>query len=198
MGPLVVTLVLVTGACAAPGSDTADDAPPPVRTESPDFGGTNAPVDEIPDRITGYGDFSAFRYHEVDWIQVVRAIVECARDQGMPVEPIPPGDGISFDAVPLEQNELATKIVDACEAGLNLPTYEEPTRDQIARRYEDLLRLKACLEREGYEISDAPTLDSFVDGYGSTRDGSWNPYDDLLFTVPYREWLRLNVACPQQ
>lgn len=145
--------------------------------------------------IYGYGDFSGKRYSEIDWYEVTRLIVECANDYGMPVTLIPPGDGYSFAGIPMDQNAAAGRVVKACIAGLQIPPYESLTEDELAVRYEYLVDMKDCLTDEGYETSDAPTLDVFIEGWDID---AWNPYDDLVDSVGMTEWNRLNVACPQQ
>ena len=77
------------------------------------------------DPIHGYGDYSAYSYANVPWDLVTSAQIACMRDQGWPVEPI--GDtGISFAAVPFDQNQAAQIDFARCTAGLNLPEYEGP------------------------------------------------------------------------
>ena len=77
------------------------------------------------DPIRGYGDYSAYSYASVPWPLVTAAEIACMRDQGWPVEPI--GDtGISFAAVPFDQNQAAQIDFARCTAGLNLPEYEGP------------------------------------------------------------------------
>ncbi len=73
--------------------------------------------------IGGYGDFSDTDYGDVDWDRVAVLVVECVNDQGFPVTASFDGPGVSFGAVPLEQNAAATKTTDRCQAGLNFPEF---------------------------------------------------------------------------
>jgi len=75
--------------------------------------------------IGGYGDFSDTAYGDVDWDRVAVAVVECAFDQGFPVNVTFQGSGISYAEVPTDQNAAAVKIADRCEAGLNLPELDD-------------------------------------------------------------------------
>lgn len=144
--------------------------------------------------ITGYGDFSDTEYFDVNWYEVTRLQIQCMRDQGFEVEAIPPGDGIDFSNVSPIQHRVAQKTSWACLTGLNLPEPTEPTDEQLAEHYDYLVEVKECLEAEGYETSDPPSLDTYIE-----TGGRWSPYslvaqDD---TIGIEEWNALNVACPQ-
>lgn len=144
--------------------------------------------------ITGYGDFSNTEYVDVDWYEVTRLQIQCMRDQGFEVEPIPPGDGIDFSNVPPTQHQEAQKTSWACLTGLNLPEPTEPADDQLAEHYDYLLEAKECLEAEGYETGDPPSLDTYIE-----TGGQWSPYNLVAQddTIGIEEWNALNVACPQ-
>ncbi len=86
-----------------------------------DATGKDATTTTAPAPITGYGDFSGFGPFEIDRYYTTELLVRCIRDQGFAVEVIPPGDGISFTAVPVDQNQAAVDAAEACEAGLGLP-----------------------------------------------------------------------------
>lgn len=79
--------------------------------------------------IRGYGDFSDTAYADVDWVQVVALIVECMNDQGFAATIIPPGDGISYNNIPQDQHGAAQLTDAACEAGVNLPEFQQLTGD---------------------------------------------------------------------
>lgn len=83
------------------------------------------PVPSIPP-ITGYGDYSAQDYADIDWFEVTGAIAQCARDQGLPVEILPPGDGIGgFGSSGIHLSEVTSAVVAACQEGLNIPAYQD-------------------------------------------------------------------------
>lgn len=77
---------------------------------------------------------------------MVRLEIQCLRDQGFAVEVIPPGDGISFSNVPSEQMGAANRTFWACQAGLNLPEFAEPSEDQLEEHYYYLLELRNALK----------------------------------------------------
>lgn len=154
---------------------------------------TESAQDDV-EPITGYGDFSDFEYFHVDWYEVTRLEIQCLRDQGFEVEAIPPGDGINFSNVPPEQHEAAERTLGACQAGLNLPEYVEPTDEQLKEHYNHLLELKECIEAEGYETTTPPSLEAYI-----RTGGLWSPYDLAANddTIGMQEWYALNEACPQ-
>ncbi|HZD21987.1 MAG TPA: hypothetical protein VE569_01065 [Acidimicrobiia bacterium] len=145
--------------------------------------------------ITGYGDFSDFEYFYVDWYEVTRLEIQCLRDQGFAVEAIPPGDGIDFSYVPDVDHPAAERTLWACQAGLNLPDYVEPTNEQLAEHYNYLLEVRQCVEAEGYETTEPPLLETYID-----TGGLWSPYDLVANddTIGIQEWYALNEACPQR
>jgi hypothetical protein len=144
--------------------------------------------------IAGYGDFSDFEYFYVNWYEVTRLQIQCLRDQGFAVEAIPPGDGIDFSNVAPEQSEEAERTLWACLAGLNLPEPTEPTDEQLAEHYNYLIQVKECVESEGYETTEPPSVDTYI-----ATGGLWSPYDLVVHddTIGMQEWNALNEACPQ-
>jgi len=144
--------------------------------------------------ITGYGDFSQYEYWDVDWFEVVRLVVECANDNGVPVQLIPPGDGYSMSGIPPDQQEAARAVVQACRDGLHVPDPARPTQAQLEEHLGELIELKTCFEMQGYTIDDPPSLEVFIDSWDANP---WHPYDSLIDRISYEEWNRLNVECPQ-
>jgi hypothetical protein len=145
------------------------------------------------DPIVGYGDFSDQEYASIDWTEVVRLQVQCANDNGFPVQILPSGDGYNFAGIPLEQHREASEIMDACLHGLDLPDPVLYTDEQLIELYGYLLEVKACLENEGYTVSEPPSVTAFVDNYG----GAWHPHESIpLGALSAGEWIRLQEACP--
>jgi hypothetical protein len=166
--------------------------PPTVETKQEVPTSTTAPAP-----ITGYGDFSGFGPFEIDRYHTTELLVRCIQDQGFAVEVIPPGDGISFAAVPVDQNQAAVDAAEACEAGLGLPelTAADYTDEIRELMYKYQLALRQCLISAGYDIPEPPSRDSFVDNF---FNDPWNAYtsvpgSDLTDTGPDS----ISYRCPQ-
>jgi hypothetical protein len=142
--------------------------------------------------ITGYGDFSDQEYGYIDGFLVSRLVVQCVRDHGFPLRLVPPGDGWSAMDVPPDQNALASSYADACVAGLNLPPYQDASLEQRELFYEYYLVLRECLIGEGFDVSDPPSKDYFVENYLTE---AWSPYFGLQGLGP--AWETIQYTCPQ-
>jgi len=180
--PSEITTSLTGGRETTPSSAASDSHP--------------AEPDNDPSRIepiTGYGDFSAVEYWEVDWFEMTELVVRCANENGVPLKVLPPGDGWSLEDVGIDQQMSAEATIDACVAGLKLPTEEPPTEEQIRRQYDSLIDVKRCLEREGYAIIEPPSFETFLEDWAV---GPWHPYLSLP-QLAADERHRLNELCPQ-
>ena len=140
--------------------------------------------------ITGYGNFSGQDRFDVDSYQVVQLLAECVADHGFPLTVTGDGTGLTFQAVPPDQNQLAQAVLFACKAGLRLEKPAPPTVDQLEEAYAYMVAVAHCLEEEGYSVTDPPSVGVYIDS-----QGYWNPYDDLVAGL--QEWSRLNQKCPQ-
>lgn len=147
--------------------------------------------------ITGYGDFSGLGPFEIDRYATTELMVRCIQDQGFAVEVIPPGDGISFAAVPVDQNQVAVQAAEACRAGLGLsePTTADYTNEVRELIYEYQLALRQCLIAEGYGIPEPPSRDYFVDNFFNDPwvAYAWVPESDLMGAGPDS----ISYNCPQ-
>ncbi len=155
-----------------------------------------SPIDSTPplDPIYGYGDFQHLLYADIDWFEVTDLQVRCANEHGVPLAVIPPGDGISFAAVPIHQQDQARSVLRACTEGLNLPEYEQLNEEQLGALFLELKAAQACLEAKGFEITDPPTVETFIESYYS--GAGWHPYREIP-PLDAEEWQRLNQDCPQ-
>ncbi len=83
---------------------------------------------EVPDLdpVTGYGDFSDQAYADIDWVEVTALEVECANDNGAPLQVGSGGIGISgLNNAGGHLQEVFEAILDACREGLNLPEFSD-------------------------------------------------------------------------
>ncbi|NOY56171.1 MAG: hypothetical protein GXP34_09305 [Actinobacteria bacterium] len=211
----VVLLVMLAGCtpgdAASPTSSSAstttavtETSPTVTGTTSAgvlsDYGDSGVPfADVLPiptlDPITGYGDFSGVSYYDVDWVEVTALEVQCANDQGYPVTVIPPGNGIGYNQVVLDQQNMALAVVSACWAGLHIPPSEPMTEEQVTEFYYQQVDTKACLEAEGYTVDDPPSLDTFIDSYMGGQD-IWTAYNSVP-RMSQADWYRIQELCPQ-
>lgn len=192
------TLLLVVG-CTSVGDDvstTVEILETTVQSTATSTASTSTTVEEtvtsIPP-ITGYGDFSGLEYFEVDSYLTVALVVQCMHDHGFPVNLIPPGDGYGFGSIPPQQNKLAQVYGEACWAGLNLPSYQDPDPGQREEIYEYFLALRDCLIGEGYDVAEPPSQEYFVENYNTDP---WSPYASVGYAGP--SWQSIEVRCPQQ
>jgi hypothetical protein len=198
---ILVIVVVAASACATTTSDTTSTTPASTSTSLPaQTAITRAPrppgstdyrdylingilpmnmevlADMVPP-IYGYGDYSAYAYHEVPRNQSTAAQIRCMQDQGWPVEPIGTR-GISFAPVPSHLNLAAQFDSARCYAGLRLPKYGHPPRSAIEDIYAYwTLVIAACLEDLGYQIPDPPSIDTFAETYPDIEWAPWRYVD---------------------
>ncbi len=121
-----------------------------------------------------------------------RLYASCMAERGYVVE-LDGRGGSRFD-IPAGQEAGATAADEVCSAKASavLGPPRVPTAEELLDRYEFLLEMKTCLEAEGYDISEPPSRDSFVDATGA----NWYPFAEIAPTDE-AEWSRLNERCPQ-
>ena len=193
---VALIILLVIGGCG--GSDNASGSntsvvPPPTSaglTTTTAVGSTTTTLDPLPAPITGYGDFTGVNYSDVDPFYVTKLTAQCMQDHGFPVELIPPGDGIDFAPVPLDQNLLAQRYFDACLAGLKLPPGRNATPDELREKYRNWVEVVIpCLEGLGYTAPELPSEDYVAENYYV------DPYDPYG-NVPAFKLNETYAACP--
>ena len=160
---------------------------------------------QLRDLATAYGlDAPAQIPDLVRWVTLedsVAAQVECLNEAGFPAESLG-GSGIGFDSIPDEQKALGGPLHAAmwtCQAQYSVdPRTQVPfTKDQyrILHSYLDTT-MRSCLKERGYEFGEAPSLESFIEGYESGHP--WVPWEQLaLANVPQDEYAQLEQDCPQ-
>jgi len=125
-----------------------------------------------------------------------RWTADCYTRAGFPAQVFPPGSGqqIRFEGANAAEfaTSLAKQVCDA-ESLLRFPPPPPPqAREQWAAYYERDLERAACLEGEGYEVSQPPSLDAYIDARGA-----WDPYEEVGDRVDSgEEWDRLLTVCP--
>lgn len=128
-----------------------------------------------------------------EWAQVKS---DCLRELGFETQAMPDG-GVSFAAIPAEQQESLQIASYQCEASYPIhPRLQLPlTDDEIDHLYRYLtVDLTTCLTAQGQRVPAAPSLEAYRSG---TRSGQlqWSPYDEVI-TSSHEEWLDLQETCP--
>lgn len=109
---------------------------------------------------------------------------DCLRDQGLEV---------NEDVEPPEVEATGFEVaIAACEAMLGPPPATAPlTDEEITSIFEQLNDAAICLEATGYDISNPPSLETFIEVYRLSFEGgpmAWDPFSEVQGEVP---------GCPQ-
>jgi hypothetical protein len=119
----------------------------------------------------------------------------CVEAHGFTAE-LQPDGSVLVQSAP-EQFEVFRQVMDECRReSLGLTgTVPPPTAEQVEQFYEDLIELSVCLEGQGYDISEPPSLDAFIEG----GVGSWDPIGEVLaiHDLSPSRLNQLNAVCPQ-
>jgi len=141
--------------------------------------------------IEGYRDFSSVDPFEIDAYEVNRLWAGCVNDHGFPAQLKPDGLTIDYTGVTDEQQQIAQAVSIACFNGLRLPNTWPPqyTNQQWEKLYSYELALADCVRGQGYDVTDPPSVDVFID-----TTGMWSPYDELSLMGAVQT--QLKQACP--
>jgi hypothetical protein len=131
--------------------------------------------------------------HQTDWTTI---IPDCLAEMGHHVEPDANGSWSVQGGPGSEPYFLAFYTCDAMYPVH--PKYNAPMTDaKITQLYDYFLNsLKPCLEREGYTVPPAPSLQRFQETYRT--DGGWLIYAGVAdAAISMEELARINRVCPQ-
>lgn len=104
------------------------------------------------------------------------ALADCLQARGWPVNVDEGGTRVSF-SLPLEQEDQYDADVSACSDELGFDTNNPVSNEQLEVLYAELNEMAECLEAEGYPISEAPSLQTFIDMTNSLEP--WGPWMDI-------------------
>lgn len=189
---------LVLGGCAAT-PPAAPDASSPPRTG------------DVIDQVDAYWDYVSSRVPtaerpDVDRVRFVDPIewptvqAECMHAAGFPDTAVSPDGGLSPGALAPGQEDayLLARYVCVAQHPID-PKYSVPLTEQqiqaVYRYYVD--DLIPCLEREGYTVPAPPSVEVFIETFGTSQ---WMPYAKVFGTdpsIPISEYYRVSAACPQ-
>ncbi len=131
-----------------------------------------------------------------------RLVVECLAEHGIAATATDDG-GIEIPTLPGQDATPIFELQEGCRDDLvaagRISPPSEPTREYFEGSYAYNLSLKTCLEAEGFEISEPPSVETYIDSYlNFTGEGSWAPYNDISpGMLSQAEWEDLNRICPQ-
>lgn len=142
-----------------------------------------------------FTDFGAIENLQPTIVEHFERKAECLREEGYDVELAPDGEGLTIENVTGVQRIALMEASARCEEQVgSLPVFVPATLDDIQPLYDSLVAMRDCLIEEGYEIADAPALDTFFESY---LTDPWHPYLSIPLELGEGEWNRLQEACPQ-
>jgi len=144
-----------------------------------------------PSEVQTEAESGGYFEHRAAW---ARWLASCYTAAGYPAVTDPPGSGhVRYRGA--NAAEFATSPAkQRCDAEslLRFPPGSPPSnREEWRAVYRRKLDTAACLEAEGHDVPEAPSLEAFIDS-----GGEWDPYL-AVEDVPYDEWNRLLATCPQ-
>lgn len=189
---LCLTLALTLGACSNDSRSETGDSP-----SSPASSVSSTSLDEtVTTAVAELGaEFVRF-IHPDEWA-AVRA--ECLGEEGWIVE-ITIDGGIRFPDVTPEQSVEMEAADERCGERFPVdPKYRQPlSQQQLEFLYMWYIEVNIpCLQAEGYTDFDAPSLDTFLEGFATGN--VWTPIDDIFDDIRLQgpnALAALYEACP--
>ena len=120
-------------------------------------------------------------------LSVARA--ECLKQAGWEVKVNEDGSSVT-EGIPDSQLDQYRAADSACMESLGVDVGSGPSRAQLESAYKYYVDAVICLRDAGYEIRDAPSLQQFLDTYGTSDN--WLPWLD----VPLQDFPLARDACP--
>jgi hypothetical protein len=108
----------------------------------------------------------------------------CLQHRGIDVTIGSDGSSLYFQGIPQEQQERLQEEQAICKALYPLDdAYSGPlNEEELGRLYDFYVgSLVPCLEAEGYSGFEPPSLDTYVESYGT--ESEWMPYTDIIHLV---------------
>lgn len=193
VAPLVAVLLL--SGCAEPAPEAATPPVAPVLSAAEseqmlttwldgywDSASRSSPGLERPD---------VARVRIVDWNEFPQAQATCLSGLGFEAKVDEAGRGVEVSAPTAQDGALdLAQYTCAAQYPLN-PIMQVPlSKTELAYVYSYWDKnVRSCLTSEGVVVSEAPSLDTFVDSYPN----SWSPYED----VPEGKLSSVLATCPE-
>lgn len=125
----------------------------------------------------------------------LNAVATCLRDRGWAVTVDEAFLSIEATGAGEQGEAFAAANTECAAAAGPQPNAAPMTVDEIGQQYDYLVQMKACLEAQGYSVSEPTSRTRFIDDYLSGNP-PWSPYVDLKGLTP-AEWRSVLLACPQ-
>lgn len=129
--------------------------------------------------------------HATSSLDASQQRLACLQEKGWDVE-LGSDDSVQ-GAIPAQQMDAFQRDNEVCGRGL-IPDKSTFTQEQWSASYAMATETADCLENLGYEVTDRPTLQAYVDILGE-----WNPYISLLDAgvIAPPQMPSLERSCPQ-
>lgn len=129
-------------------------------------------------------------------LEYMQAVADCLRDAGWKAEVSARPPSVESD-YPASQKEAFKRDDRACMKKLGWGPVPPPiTRERAEERYQHLVTMRGCLAEQGYDTSEPPSEEQFVNASLSGL-APWNPYLDVPASMKQAEWEALIAECPQ-
>lgn len=180
--------IIVLGVSGCAGQEDAEQASPETAIEFDDAAYAQEhwerAVADAPNLAnTAQPNISRVRFIEPS--EFSQVMITCLTEAGVTsVEPTPDGEG--FMTAPNSQAEFDAATLAGYSCAVKYPTspkYSVPLDDgQLSRLYDYFAGpQRECLEGEGYQVSDPPSKESFIDNYSSGQ--GWDPFIEIVSTL---------------
>lgn len=126
--------------------------------------------------------------------ELARKMVQCMGDKGWDVKVHPDG-GLEAN-YPNDQAERYIGDNEQCREETGFGRSSPVTAEQAAKIYDELLRVADCVRALGYDVSEPPSKQAYVEGLMNGRL-PWHPYSNVFEDGPNEAARRqLNDKCP--
>ena len=127
-------------------------------------------------------------------VPFVDAMIGCLQDRGWDAQAN--GEDSYRVDVPPQQSDRYDQDRSECMDETGYASAPPPlSRADLEVWYQELLVTAECVRGRGYQIQEAPSMQTFLDQVESREvDGLWGPYPGGLSAS---DWAELEVACPQ-
>ncbi|WP_395641000.1 hypothetical protein [Pseudolysinimonas sp.] len=209
MAGAFVASVLSLAGCSLVGDVAPSPTPPSSDDGTPDL--ANMTSDELAQwQLDSYWEMVASQHpgairpeievvRYIDLPESATVLAGCMVDSGWPDVRATPDNGVESGTIPAGQEEAYDLAMYVCHASypLDLKYIRPLTEEQKSALYAYLRdELAPCLEAEGFNVSDAPSEQAFLESYDET--GGWDIYASVVSAGLSQEaWYEINEVCPQ-